>query len=48
MNEEKMIAITQSRYEELLEAEAFLNALRAAGVDNWPGYELAHDMLDGD
>jgi hypothetical protein len=26
----------------------FLNALRAAGVDNWQGYDIAIDMLDED
>lgn len=26
----------------------FLEALRAAGVDNWEGYEYAVDLLNGD
>lgn len=34
-----------NRLPELLEAEATLQALRAAGVDGWDGYEMAMDML---
>ena len=30
----------------LLESEAFLNALLAAGVDNWDGYDYAVEMLE--
>ena len=26
----------------------FLDALRAAGVDNWSGYDYAVDLLNGD
>jgi len=40
--------ISNERYEALLEAEATLNALRAAGVDNWPGYEDAMQELHKD
>jgi hypothetical protein len=40
MNE---ITITQERYQELLDAENFLDRLHAAGVDNWEGYELAQE-----
>ncbi len=25
--------------------ESWLNALEAAGVDNWCGYDMAHDLL---
>jgi len=30
---------------ELLKTEAALNALGAAGVDNWEGYDIAMDMM---
>ena len=30
---------------ELIEDQKILDALRAAGVDNWPGYEIAMDSL---
>ena len=33
--------ITKERYDELLEAELMMNALEAAGVDNWDGYSEA-------
>lgn len=32
----------------LLDDSIFLNALRAAGVDNWQGYEIAIDMMEED
>lgn len=35
-----------SRIPQLLEDEATLNALYAAGVDNWEGYTLALDMME--
>lgn len=34
--------------EEADEELEFLEALRAAGVDNWEGYEYAVDLLNGD
>ena len=34
--------------EEADEELEFLEALRAAGVDNWSGYEYAVDLLNGD
>lgn len=36
-----MVTIPRSRYDELVEAEEKLDALRAAGVDNWEGYDYA-------
>lgn len=39
--------ITLQRYEELCEDQELLNALRAAGVDGWAGYENALDYLEG-
>lgn len=44
--EEKVkVIITLERYEELLENEEWLNALEAAGVDNWEGYDAASDIF---
>lgn len=36
--------LTQEEYDELLDDQAFLEALRRAGVDNWDGYEEALDI----
>ena len=41
----KEITITYSRYIELLNAEGVLQALEAAGVDNWDGYDFAMEAL---
>ncbi len=38
---DESVTISKERYEELREAERTLNALQAAGVDNWEGYEYA-------
>ena len=38
---EDTVTIPIEEYEELQEDQNFLNALRAAGVDNWEGYEIA-------
>jgi hypothetical protein len=43
---DEMISIKRSEYDELLEDSAFLNALRAAGVDNWDGYDYALEILE--
>ena len=40
-----MIEITQKEYDKLTEAEAFLDCLLACGVDNWPGYGDAQEMM---
>lgn len=47
MNEEK-ITITKKEYESLLEDSKFIQALRAAGVDNWEGYSFALNYLEED
>ena len=41
-----MITISRKEYEKLKEDSAMLSRLRAAGVDNWEGYEFA--MSDDD
>ena len=38
---EDSVTISYSEYERLLKAEAFLEALEEAGVDNWEGYAQA-------
>jgi len=35
------VTITKDEYNELVHAEEVLDALYAAGVDNWDGYEEA-------
>jgi len=35
------ITISRERHKELLDAERRLDALEAAGVDNWEGYDEA-------
>lgn len=40
------ITITVSDYDELLEAKRMLDALEAAGVDNWEGFEYAQEMFN--
>jgi hypothetical protein len=42
------VSITQSRYDELLAAEKFLDCLIACGVDNWDFYDDARDMMGDD
>jgi putative phage-type endonuclease len=39
------VTITRKEYDRLLEAEAKLLALEAAGVDNWSGYDDAMEQL---
>ena len=40
-----IVTITQEEYDELIKDCRFLNALQAAGVDNWSGYGKAFDIL---
>ena len=35
----ELITINKQEYDELVEASRILDALNAAGVDNWEGYE---------
>lgn len=44
-NKWEQITIDKRDYDELLEDQRFLEALRAAGVDNWDGYELAQEII---
>lgn len=43
-----LVSISATRHKELLEAERILDALRAYGVDNWPGYDEAIQAIYGD
>lgn len=40
------VIIPVKTYEELLAAQAMLEALEACGVDNWDGYEDAQEMME--
>ncbi len=44
----KMVEISEDRLAELEHAEEVLNALEAAGVDNWEGYGDALSVLDSE
>lgn len=44
--EPQCITIDLDEYEQLLADSRFLNALKAAGVDNWEGYSDAHNLMD--
>lgn len=43
---EDTVTITRAEYNQLLLAQDLLNALQAAGVDNWSGYSDAMEMLN--
>lgn len=47
-NPKDSITITLDEYNELLSDSRFLNALWAAGVDNWGGFEAAQEMVDNE
>lgn len=38
------VTITQEEHETLMEDREFLRALKAAGVDNWEGYDYACEL----
>ncbi|UOF79031.1 host recbcd nuclease inhibitor [Caudoviricetes sp.] len=42
---EEQVTISKKEYERLLNREAFLDALEAAGVDNWSGIGEAFKIL---
>ena len=46
MNEKDRVAVDKEEYEELVSDQKFLNALMAAGVDSWEGYEIAQEMME--
>ena len=42
----ELVTITRKEYDRLLAAQAMLDALEAAGVDNWSGYSDAMAELE--
>ena len=42
------VIIPLKRYNDLVDSDIFLNALEAAGVDNWDGYDEAKEMIDNE
>jgi len=42
---EKTVTIPEKEYHKLLDDQLFLEALRAAGVDNWDGWDFAIEIL---
>lgn len=40
------VNIPRGRYEDLLETEAWNEALEAAGVDNWDGIDFAQEIFN--
>lgn len=47
-NGDGTVTLTIKEYDEMIEQLRFLDCLEACGVDNWQGYEDAHDMMDED
>ena len=45
-NNAKTVTISVQEYIRLLKAQAELDALEGAGVDNWEGYDLAMEMVE--
>lgn len=43
-----MIVITRDEYDQLQKESEFLDALEAAGVDNWEGYSIAIQIVNGE
>lgn len=41
------VTILQSEYDQLIRDQMLLEALRAAGVDNWDGWEEAYRTFRG-
>ena len=43
---EETINISKSEYDDLKQKADFLEALNAAGVDNWDGYGYAQEIFE--
>lgn len=41
----EFISIEKEEYDQLLEDQRFLRCLERAGVDNWEGYDIAHEYF---
>lgn len=46
--ERETVTIFKDVFNRLCEDAKFLEALRAAGVDNWQGYEYAQEIYNGE
>ena len=46
MSNIKLVAISEKEYLGLIKDSKILNALAAAGVDNWEGYDYAMELLN--
>ncbi len=44
--DEEFVTIYEQDYEELVKDRKLLNALRAAGVDNWQGFDVAIEAME--
>lgn len=44
---EETVTISKKEYFNLLQRDLELAALNDAGVDNWEGYDIARDYLEG-
>jgi hypothetical protein len=40
-----MVEIPREEYNRLMDKDTWLECLEQAGVDNWDGCELAHDIM---
>lgn len=40
------VILTVAEYKALVEAKVWLEALEAAGVDNWDGISFAHEIFE--
>jgi len=45
---DEQITISRKQYDELLYDSLWLSCLKAAGVDNWDGYDYAREMMPED
>ena len=43
---EEQVTISKKQYEQLKKDSAWLQALEAAGVDNWSGIESAQEIME--
>lgn len=48
MNAEETVTITKQEHERLLKDSEWLYYLERAGVDNWEGYDYAHELQSED
>ncbi len=48
VQDETDVTLSREEYNTLVDAQAFLNALKAAGVTSWGGYNQAKDIMARD